>query len=319
MKSTTEREDRDFANKVIDDGVADDIIQDIRAILARDSSWVLEWVVTNFDPEDVYDDDALGAWAGKYGYRKLPQERIIDNKIELGGLEFINIPAGKFLMGSKDDNNLAYDAEKPQHTVEIPYDYWIARYEVTNDQFAKFVEAAKYKFDQGKWQDKSDHPVVNVTWHDAMAYSKWLNETLRAELGDQVVRLPTEAEWEKAARGEYGNEWPWGNEFDPKKCNSSEGGKQGTTPVNAYSPQGDSPYGVSDMVGNVWEWTYSLRKSYPYKVDDGRESETDSGVRVVRGGSWFNGASVARCTCRNRDTPVLRNFGLGFRCVLRLL
>jgi formylglycine-generating enzyme required for sulfatase activity len=262
----------------------------------------------------------------------------LSNVRTIAGIEFIRIPAGKFLMGSKDDNKLAFDNEKPQHTVEIPYDYWIARYEVTNEQFARFVEEAKYKFDQGQWQNKADHPVVNVTWHDALAYCKWLSDNLdnlakvldpSQGFGAQgfAVRLPTEAEWEKAARGEYGNEWPWGNDFDKNKCNSSEGRKGGTTPVDTYSPQGDSPYGVSDMVGNVWEWTSSLWGShvskpqfgYPYNPADGREKldAPQPVLRVVRGGSWLSGASLARCSCRPGSTLGGRGVDRGFRCVLR--
>ena len=136
-----------------------------------------------------------------------------------GGPEFVRVPAGKFLMGSKNNNKLAFDNERPQHTVKIPYDYWIGKYPVTNEQFAQFVATAQYQFDQGDWQRKANHPVVNVAWRDAMAYCQWLNDTLRerGELKDLTLRLPTEAEWEKAARGEYGNEWPWGNEFEQEQ------------------------------------------------------------------------------------------------------
>jgi formylglycine-generating enzyme required for sulfatase activity len=244
-----------------------------------------------------------------------------------GGVEFIRIPAGKFLMGSKDDNKLASDGEKPQHTVEIPYDYWMARYPVTNDQFAAFIEATNYvttaekeggwspketKFVKGiDWRHplepkstlkgKGDHPVVQVSWLDAMEYSKWLSDLARAGLPSQglMMRLPTEAEWEKAARGEYGNEWPWGNDFDKDKCNSAEGKKGGTTPVGAYSPHGDSPYGVADMVGNVREWCRSLYKPYPYRVDDGRESEDASaGARLLRGGAFNYYQRYARAASR---------------------
>jgi formylglycine-generating enzyme required for sulfatase activity len=232
-----------------------------------------------------------------------------------GGMEFVRVPAGKFLMGSKDDNKWAWDDEKPQHAVEIPYDYWMARYPVTNDQFARFIEETAYKFSLAEnWNKKADHPVVNVDWQDAIAYCRWLNEVLRDEVKDLQVRLPTEAEWEKAARGDAqrGNEWPWGNRFDPRKCNSSEGRIGGTTPVGAYSPQGDSPYGVADMAGNVWEWCHSLYQPYPYRADDGREDESATGVRVWRGGSWGYEAFYARCTFRLREPLAYRGDILGF-------
>ena len=232
-----------------------------------------------------------------------------------GGMEFVCVPAGKFLMGSKDDNKLASDDERPQDAVDLP-DYWIGKYPVTTEQFAQFVAAAQYKFDQDDWQKEADHPVVNVSWRDAMAYCNWLNDTLRGELKDRTLRLPTEAEWEKAARGEYGNEWPWGNEFDKNKCNSSEGDKGGTTPVGAYSPHGDSPYGATDMVGNVWEWCHSLYKPYPYKANDGRENEAGDLPRVVRGGAFFNLQRHARCACRYWDLPVGGDYSQGFRVVL---
>jgi hypothetical protein len=109
-----------------------------------------------------------------------------------------------------------------------------------------------------------------------MAYCEWFNETFQSELGGLLLRLPREAEWEKAARGAYGNEWPWGNEFDPNKCNSVEGGKGGTTPVGSYSSAGgDSPYGCADMVGNVWEWT-------EVELTDGWHRWT-----LLRGGSHY--------------------------------
>jgi formylglycine-generating enzyme required for sulfatase activity len=240
------------------------------------------------------------------------------NRLELGGIEFVRVPKGKFIMGSKDDNKLAWDNEKPQHTVEIPYDYWIARYPVMNEQFAAFVQATKHQHEWvSDWKKKANHPVVNVAWRDAVAYCKWLNETLRGEIGDGVVRLPTEAEWEKAARGdaERGNEWPWGNEFDKTKCNSSEGGKSGTTPVGAYSPQGDSPYGAAGMVGNVWEWCHSIYKPYPYKADDGRE-ESGLDVRVLRGGAWYDAEGGARCAYRYNVPPGDRLDDVGLRVVV---
>jgi|WetSurMetagenome_2_1015567.scaffolds.fasta_scaffold117629_2 toxoflavin biosynthesis protein ToxD len=231
-----------------------------------------------------------------------------------GDMEFVRVPAGKFIMGGN-----RYADQKPPRPIEMLDDYWIARYPVTNAQFARFVAAVEYPFDQGAWQTKADHPVVNVSWRDALAYCAWLNETLRDELRDLVLRLPTEAEWEKAARGPHSLEWPWGNEFDKRKCNSNEAGQGGTMPVGAYSPQGDSPYGAADMVGNVWEWCHSRYKPYPYQANDGRENEAGDDVRVLRGGSWFDDRNVVHSAYRYADPPDLRIDNLGYRCCISLV
>jgi len=150
-----------------------------------------------------------------------------------------------------------------------------------------------------------------------VAYCKWFNETYQAELkaaGNLTLRLPSEAEWEKAARGAYGNEWPWGSEFDPGKCNSAEGKKGGTTPVGVYSALGgDSPYGCADMVGNVWEWTSTLFAKYPYVAEDGRENTESRDRRVLRGGSFSYSRNHARCAYRYNDNPELRRDLIGFR------
>ena len=149
-----------------------------------------------------------------------------------------------------------------------------------------------------------------------MDYCHWLNNLLTAELPvGLVLRLPSEAEWEKAARGTDRREYPWGNIFDKNKCNTDEDGKRGITSVGIYSPQGDSPYGCADMSGNVWEWMHSLSKAYPYIINDGREDERASGVRVLRGGSFGFNKWTARCTYRYD-----LDFGndIGFRVCLAL-
>ena len=179
----------------------------------------------------------------------------------------------------------------------------------------KFIKATdqKHQWVYG-WKKKLDHPVVNVSWRAAMAFCAWLNQTCAAQLPQgYVFRLPTEVEWEKAARGEFGAEWPWGNDFDPAKCNTYEGKKGGTTPVGAHSPQGDSPYGCANMVGNVWEWTHSLYQPYPYKADDGRENPKSEAARVLRGGSFSDDPGLARCACRDGDDPLSWYLDLGFR------
>jgi formylglycine-generating enzyme required for sulfatase activity len=239
------------------------------------------------------------------------------NKITLSnGMEFMRVPAGKFLMGSTEENKSAYGDERPQHIVDISYDYWMARYPVTNELYNAYAQSKGIKHPVSGWEKKKNHPVVYVTWTDAMAYCQWLNETMQNEefrMRNLQIRLPTEAEWEKAARGTGGLEYPWGNQFDKNKCNTSEGGKGDTTPVGLYSTQGDSPYGCADMSGNVWEWTHSLFKPYPYKADDGREDEKASGARVLRGGSFIYYDGYARCAYRN-SIDVLSDDG-GFRVV----
>jgi formylglycine-generating enzyme required for sulfatase activity len=169
-----------------------------------------------------------------------------------------------------------------------------------------------------EWNEKLDHPVINVSWRTARDFSKWFTQAYDSRLpSDYIFRLPTEAEWEKAARGTDRRLYPWGNEFDKNKCNSEENSyKYQTTPVGNYSPQGDSPYGISDMSGNVWEWTHSLYQSYPYRNDDGRESASAEGSRVLRGGSFFHNALDVHAVARDRGGPGLYAVDSGFRVAL---
>ncbi|NLS76121.1 MAG: SUMF1/EgtB/PvdO family nonheme iron enzyme [Chloroflexi bacterium] len=223
------------------------------------------------------------------------------------------IPSGTFLMGSDPavDNQGDID-EQPQHVLELP-SYWIGKHPVTVAQFRAFVEAAAPKLQGRPELDKGDdHPVIHVSWHDALAYCRWLSE--RSGL---PVTLPSEAEWEKAARGDDGRLYPWGNEPPTDElCNYNS--NRGTTPVGRYSPQGDSPYGCADMAGNVWEWTRSHWKPYPYDAADGREdlSGGDSVRRVLRSGSSYYEAGDVRCASRFWDDPLYRGGGSGFRLVV---
>ena len=188
-------------------------------------------------------------------------------------IEFVKVPVGKFIMGSKLTDNQAEERETPRHVYNIPYDYWISRYPITNRQFAEYIEWTHNFFNwERDWKKKLDEPVVNISWNDTKSYLSWINSTFGKELPKGLsFNLPTEAEWEKAARGTDGREWPWGNEFDKNKCNSQEGGLKHITPVGTYSPRGDSPYGAGDMAGNVWEWTRSAYRLYSYDAQDGRE------------------------------------------------
>jgi formylglycine-generating enzyme required for sulfatase activity len=217
------------------------------------------------------------------------------------GMEFMRVPAGKFLMGSNDD----FDKEKPLHTVDIPYDYWMARFPVTNKQYNAYIEAKGGNHPVSGWKKKEDHPVTFVKWTDAMEYCQWLNELFKSELPESfVLHLPTEAEWEKAARGTDGRVYPWGNVFDKDKCNARDSGIDATTSVDQYSPKGDSPYGCADMVGNVSEWTHSLMKKYPYKAKDGRENE--NGTDRVERGHHF-GDYGTNMPCARRGDIIISN------------
>lgn len=183
--------------------------------------------------------------------------------------------------------------------MDISYDYWIARYPITNDLYFAYVKSKGIKHPVDDWGEKKDHPVADVKWTDAMVYCQWLNSLLKGELPvGLVLRLPTEAEWEKAARGKDGREYPWGNTFDKNKCNTTESRKGYPTSVDSYSPDGDSPFGCADMVGNIWEWTHTLFNPYPYKANDSREDEKSSLTRVLRGGSFKDNEWVARCAFR---------------------
>jgi formylglycine-generating enzyme required for sulfatase activity len=229
--------------------------------------------------------------------------------------EMVLIPAGKFLMGS--DSQVGKDVlgdKQPQHPLTLP-DYYMARTPVTNAQYLAFVQAAGHRqprhWDGGKPPGgKGNHPVVCVNWDDARAYCRWL-----ADVTGKPYGLPSEAQWEKGARGTKGWIYPWGK-WDQSLCNSREEGKYDTTPVGTYR-QGTSPYGLLDMAGNVLEWTRSLSKGYPYDPNDGRENLETLGARVLRGGAFNFRARSARCAYRNMYNPVNWFKYYGFRvCVV---
>ena len=267
-------------------------------------------------------------------------------------LVLLRVPAGEFLMGSTEAEmeeafavasqahaqaeRELFTRELPQHRVQLAA-YLIGQHLVTVAQFAAFVKASGYRttaekegsgytFTASEWKDakgadwqrprgpdsdvksKADHPVTQVSWHDALAFCTWASQAT-----GRTVRLPSEAEWEKAARGTDGRPYPWGSQApDGERCNFNMEVTD-TTPVGKHSPAGDSPYGCADMAGNVWEWTGSLFQAYPYRPDDDREDISGSRPRVVRGGSWFIFQWRVRCAYRDWQVPLCRNSDLGFR------
>ncbi len=233
------------------------------------------------------------------------------------GMELVYVPAGPFLMGSDKAHDPQADGEILQEEVTLP-GYWIGKYLVTVAQFQAFVEESEYSWDAaGKDQGGDDHPVVEVTLHDALAYCRWL----AGKMGLPVT-LPSEAEWEKAASWEAEGKgqkriypWPKG-EPDARRCNFNNYVGH-TTPVKRHLSCA-SPYGCVDMAGNVWEWTRSHWKEYPYRADDGREdlSAGDSVPRVVRGGAFNSNKWFLRCAYRHWNLPSYRLWDLGFRVVM---
>lgn len=212
------------------------------------------------------------------------------------GAKMVYVPPGEFIMGA------ATGDEQPATKVKLD-GYWIYEYEVTVAQYRKFCKATGREMPPAPpWGWHEDNPVVNVSWVDAEAYAKWAK-----------VRLPTEAEWEKAARGTDGRTFPWGNKWDAQKCNNYNTGPKRTTPVGSY-PSGVSPYGCHDMAGNVWEWVaFDEPPKDPFPKSPNRPYEKRA--RALCGGSWFNSLPERfECTDRLYYDLASRNFSRGFRC-----
>ena len=264
----------------------------------------------------------------------------------LPDIAWCEAPAGPFLMGSdpaKDRN--ATNDEQPQHEVTLPA-YAISRYPVTNAQYEAFVADGGYT---GEWRhcwtdagwdwkgervepekyggvyDLPNHPVVMVSWYEAVAFCNWLTEILRLDENssssavhriapNQIIRLPSEREWEKAARGTDGRTFPWGEEITPQHANYAQTGIGATSAAGCF-PAGQSLYGCEEMAGNVWEWCQTKwQDSYEdYKDDNDNEGNAR---RVLRGGAFFNYADNVRCAIRYDWDPNLRFRNLGFRLVL---
>lgn len=247
--------------------------------------------------DEHFTSPAAARWAVETWALALGIEVTVDRRISpIDGKAQVWISAGEFLYG--DD----------KRTLTLP-GFWIDVTPITQAEYLRFIQAnpnypvpyfdatwsQPYNWDRRARippPSKADHPVVLVSWYDAMAYAKWAGK-----------QLLTEEEWEKAARGTDGRAYPWGEDFDKEKCNTSESGIGDTTPVGRYSPWGDSPYGCVDMAGNVWEWT----------ACDWSKIHTN---KVLRGGSWYGSVSYARAADRRHDADHPYGPHIGFRCGL---
>ncbi|HAF48001.1 MAG TPA: hypothetical protein DCL08_02030 [Anaerolineaceae bacterium] len=250
---------------------------------------------------------------------------------EIDGMVMMYIPEGSFLMGSTNNDSSAFTHEKPRHKVYLDA-FWMDAYEVSNDMFLKFVESTGYQtlaeeqgysymynssstwtaFDGVNWRhpmgDDSTYqnslPVTHVNKYEAQAYCAWVGG-----------RLPTEAEWEKAARGDDGRIYPWGNSFDSAKVhNNSSGG-----PISIYaSTGGASPYGIYNLAGNVFEWTNDWYDAnyYEYSPYDNPQGPSGGEWIAVRGGGWKSSNRFVRTSHRDISTPDAMNYVMGFRCVM---
>ncbi len=225
-----------------------------------------------------------------------------------GGLEYVKIPDGEFQMGCvAGDDDCGPDEQPPPHKTKITKSFWLSRTEVTVEAYRRFVDDQNLTMPSPpgfnpEW-GHPDHPIVRVSWDDAQQYCDWAGG-----------RLPTEAEWEYAARGgKQGKKYPWGDEISKEHANY---GSKGTTPVAQYA---QNDWGLYDVSGNGWEWTKDWYDKDYYKTSPeadppGPTQQTSS--RVVRGGSWINGdPRYLHCSGRLRYGPVGRDYGVGFRCV----
>ena len=226
-----------------------------------------------------------------------------------------SISAGAFTMGTIPTGLRKTDPEEPQRSVTLDA-YAIGTYQVTNTQYAQFVEATRYP-PPLFWTDErfnGEHfPVVGVSWYDATNFLTWL-----CTVTGETYRLPTEAEWEKAARGTDGREYPWGNTWDASRANTSESKIKKLMPVGSY-PQGVSPYGCYDMAGNAYDWCsdWFHAETYKYSPSDNPMGAVEGRRKVIRGGSWQpRGEFAARCANRAAYEPMRAVHNVGFRIAI---
>jgi formylglycine-generating enzyme required for sulfatase activity len=217
---------------------------------------------------------------------------------------WVKVPAQTCQVGCTPQDSECSDNERPQHQAQLPRGFSLMATEVTVDAFRGFADAVNQPMAQQPDWSGGDHPVVNVTWSQASAYCQWAKG-----------RLPTEAEWECAARGgEQGHIYPWGDRYEPGQANDSDGFRQaGTKRVGSYAP---NTYGLYDMVGNVWEWVSDWFDDgyYAHAPLVNPQGPLSGQARVMRGGSWRPFPRVLRTSNRGRSQPDRTNYYVGFRC-----
>jgi formylglycine-generating enzyme required for sulfatase activity len=303
---------------------------------------------------------------------------------QLPDLAFCYIPAGDFWMGSDESDPEVQKHEQPQHRLALPYSYWLGKYPVTVAQYETFVAAGGYKnekywteaqenrqwqggrmrdyqsgedwrerpYNHGERFNTPNHPIVGLTWYEALAFCRWLTGQMVLPDGCEIT-LPSEAEWEKGARGGLlipetavvadllaglpdkplydlvennapTRRYPWGQAFGPEQSNFDATGIQATCSVGIF-PNDVSSYGLVDLGGNVFEWMRTVWGkdfeepdfNYPYVSTDGREALLSADLRVLRGGVWPGGSEWLRCAARFWSYPFNRFNYLGFRVVMR--
>ncbi len=293
------------------------------AVRDRVVSWLVALIETPRSlrlPERIEAGNALGR-LGDLRFENVT----LDGSLRYILPPFVRVEAGPFEMGSNKGEPLSHESEysaktqNKRHIADVD-EFEIGQYPVTNAEYQCFIRARGYAAPE-HWRNgkvppgQENHPVVNVSWHDGRQYCEWLSS-----VSGKAVRLPTEAEWEKAARWDKVKKiscvYPWDDGWDQDRCNTWEAGPHETTPVGIY-PDGASPSGLLDAAGNVWEWCQSKKVDYPYRSYDRREELLGGAARVVRGGSWSSIQLGARCASRLLSAgPDSRAGNIGFRVVV---